>query len=53
MAVRFCKRPTFTLSVEDEIALAEAAKQRGISRSKLVRELIRANLSTQKSLGAA
>jgi len=53
MSITFDRRPTFTLTQEDEATLIEAAKQQGYSKSKLIRELIRGNMSMQKSLEAA
>jgi len=49
MAIKFDRRPTFTLTQEDEATLIEAARQQGCSKSKLIRELIRGNLSMPKS----
>ena len=51
--LNFDRRPTFTLSQEDEAALMLAARQQGYSKSKLIRELIRGNISMQKSPEAA
>ena len=48
--LNFDRRPTFTLSREDEATLIEAARKQGYSKSKLIRELIRGNMSMQNRL---
>ena len=53
MSITFDHRPTFTLTQEDEATLLLAARQRGYSKSELIRELIRGNMSMQKSTEAA